>query len=216
MHPDIVFVGVPENDSPQTVYSRLPPAGIFHSTINERYCFPYCRPPRRRGVSFLAGCLRRAAFFAAKESGKRNRQRGPIPRRSPLETLPDGQGRNPVGFPPLDPLSGERKMGCHNLTQGRPVPWLPLGLRSRGAGVNDMPVHVRAAPDRGTHTSRRGALAREMSHSEKADRAAGTMDKGTRYEYLGAAAICTPAFPWGLRSRGAGVNDMPVACQSRA
>ena len=61
-------------------------------------------------------------------------------RRSPLENLPDGQGRNPAGFPPLDPPSEEREMVCHNLTQGRPVPWLPLGLRSRGAVVNDMLV----------------------------------------------------------------------------
>ena len=41
-------------------------------------------------------CLRRAAFFAAKESGKRNRQRGPIPRRSPLETLPTAKA-GPAG-----------------------------------------------------------------------------------------------------------------------
>ena len=50
----------------------------------------------------LSRRLRRAAFFAAKESGERNRQRGPIPRRSPLESLPDGQG----GPAPLDSPAG--------------------------------------------------------------------------------------------------------------
>ncbi len=42
--------------------------------------------------SFLRRCLRRAAFFAAKESGERNRQRGPISRRSLLGSLPDDEG----------------------------------------------------------------------------------------------------------------------------
>ena len=65
---------------------------------------------------------RRAAFFAAKESGERNRQRGPVPRRSPLESLPDGQRGNLRGFPlwissPGD--GGEEKDGSCGLP--RPV-----------------------------------------------------------------------------------------------
>ena len=40
------------------------------------------------------------SFRRGKKSGKESRQRGPIPRRSPLETLPDGQGGSaPVGSP---------------------------------------------------------------------------------------------------------------------
>ena len=46
-------------------------------------------------------CLRGATFFAAKESGKRNHQRKPIPRRFPLESFPDGQGRNRAAFSPI-------------------------------------------------------------------------------------------------------------------
>ena len=53
-------------------------------------------------VFFLRGSLRRAAFFAAKESGERNRQRGPISRRSPLESLPDDEG----GSAPFEPQRG--------------------------------------------------------------------------------------------------------------
>ena len=57
---------------------------------------------RRSPVLFvsLSRRLRRASFFGGKERGERNRLRGPISRRSPLESLPDDQGGSaPIGFP---------------------------------------------------------------------------------------------------------------------
>ena len=42
-------------------------------------------------------------------------------------------------------VTGKEEKGCEqrnekNRLRDGPAPWLPLGLRSRGAGVNDVPV----------------------------------------------------------------------------
>ncbi len=71
-------------------------------------------------VFFLRGSLRRATFFAAKESGERNRQRGPISRRSPLGSLPDDEG----GSAPFEPQrgTGDGRPGTGDGGYGLPQP----------------------------------------------------------------------------------------------
>ena len=52
--------------------------------------------------------------FPLRGKSPKAHQRGPIPRRSPLESLPDGQGRNPCGGSPhwiLLPGNGGRRTG---------------------------------------------------------------------------------------------------------
>ena len=56
-----------------------------------------------RDFCFSGGAPAGGVTFPLRGKSPKAHQRGPFPRRSPLETLPDGQGRNPAGFPPLDP-----------------------------------------------------------------------------------------------------------------
>ena len=77
---------------------------------------------------FSSSCLRRAAFFAAQENGERNRQRKPIPRRFPLESFPDGQGRNRVAVSPIGfSFQGNLSEG----SPGAPLVTLPALGKSR-------------------------------------------------------------------------------------
>ena len=83
------------------------------------------------------------SFRRGKKSEKESRQRKPIPRRFPLESFPDGQGRNPAGFPPLDPLSGGWGTGVLHETTG------PAGICGDAAacGIGRIPAPVyRRAP----------------------------------------------------------------------
>ena len=63
--------------------------------------------------------------FSGKETGKRNRQRGPISRRSPLDSLPDDQGGSaPIGFPTFGRETKDegRKTGVWTGDCGLPQP----------------------------------------------------------------------------------------------
>ena len=64
-------------------------------------CFSFwAGAPRRRGPcrgDASGGQL----SFAEKKAGKESRQRKPIPRRFPLESFPDGQGRNRAAVSPI-------------------------------------------------------------------------------------------------------------------
>ncbi len=58
------------------------------------------------------------SFRRGKKSEKESRQRGPIPRRSPLESLPDGQGRNRAAVSPIGSSFRGRRTGDLHETTG--------------------------------------------------------------------------------------------------
>ena len=77
--------------------------------------------------------------FSGKETGERNRQRGPISRRSPLDSLPDDQGGcGPHWIPQGSRWTGDEGRGTGDIfqrTKGM-VLFDPSGKSSMKQGVN--------------------------------------------------------------------------------